>query len=77
MNLCMSTGSRENKQNKVRTQLWDTLYVNSIVNIYVIGNRFNILFNCLKLHNYNIYYIIYNLYGIYNHLQMYFCTFRF
>ena len=23
----MSTGSRENKQNKVRTQLWDTLYV--------------------------------------------------
>ena len=26
MNLCMSTGSRENKQNKVRTQLWDTLY---------------------------------------------------
>ena len=27
MNLCMSTGSRENKQNKVRTQLWDTLYM--------------------------------------------------
>ena len=27
MNLCMSMGSRENKQNKVRTQLWDTLYV--------------------------------------------------
>ena len=26
MNLCMSMGSRENKQNKVRTQLWDTLY---------------------------------------------------
>ena len=23
----MSTGSRENKQNKVRTQLWDTLYI--------------------------------------------------
>ena len=27
MNLCMSTGSRENKQNKVRTQLWNTLYI--------------------------------------------------
>ena len=27
MNLCMSMGSRENKQNKVRTQLWDTLYI--------------------------------------------------
>ena len=26
MNVCTSTGSRENKQNKVRTQLWDTLY---------------------------------------------------
>ena len=27
MNVCTSTGSRENKQNKVRTQLWDTLYI--------------------------------------------------
>ena len=27
MNLSMSMGSRENKQNKVRTQLWDTLYM--------------------------------------------------
>ena len=27
MNLCMSMGSQENKQNKVRTQLWDTLYI--------------------------------------------------
>ena len=25
--LCTSSGSRENNQNKVRTQLWDTLYV--------------------------------------------------
>ena len=26
LNLCMSMGSRENNKNKVRTQLWDTLY---------------------------------------------------
>ena len=26
MNLCTSTGSRENKQNKVEPYLWDTLY---------------------------------------------------
>ena len=43
----MSTGSRENKQNKVRTQLWDTLYVVSKViknifkkqNIYTSGSQ--------------------------------------
>ena len=26
MNLCTSTGRRENKQNKVEPYLWDTLY---------------------------------------------------
>ena len=26
MNLCTSTGSRENQQNKVEPYLWDTLY---------------------------------------------------
>ena len=27
INICTSTGSQENNQNKVNTQLWDTLYV--------------------------------------------------
>ena len=34
INLCMSTGIRENNQNKVNTQLWDTLYI-YIYHIYI------------------------------------------
>ena len=36
-----SMGSRENKQNKVRTQLWDTLYTTlSLIRIKYFSNRY-------------------------------------
>ena len=37
----MSMGSRENKQNKVRTQLWDTLYTTlSLIRIKYFSKRY-------------------------------------
>ena len=36
INICTSTGSRENNQNKVNTQLWDTLYVDGPVEAWIL-----------------------------------------
>ena len=39
MNLCMSTGSRENKQNEVRTQLWEPCNYKYIITVlYAIAS---------------------------------------
>ena len=37
INLCTSTRSLENKQNKVNTQLWDTLYDMYMTNCLTFG----------------------------------------